>query len=265
MHGTSQAAPHVAGVVAVTQQLAEQELGRRLTVDEFTALLRDSAATIHDGDDEEDNVTNTDLDFLRLDMFGLATGLVGPVDDPPVEWIIDDGDSGYSETGSGRWNAFPVGYGGDSRWNSSGTGTDQASWTFTGLVEGTYALYTTWPEGYSRPDNAPYTILDGSTELATVRKNQQLAPDDTESEGWWWESLGEYTVTSGTLVVRVSDDANPYYVFADAVRVVKLATLAPPDLSWSSPLAVPSNADAGVYFTADRTYEVTEEVVGPDF
>ena len=74
-HGTSQATPHVAGAAALAQQLATQELGRRLTVDEFRHLLSTSSATIHDGDDENDNVDNTDIDYPRLDLVTLAGGI----------------------------------------------------------------------------------------------------------------------------------------------------------------------------------------------
>jgi subtilisin-like proprotein convertase family protein len=75
-HGTSQATPHVAGAAALAQQLAVQELGRRLTVDEFRHLLSTSSATIHDGDDENDNVDNTHIDYPRLDLVTLASGIL---------------------------------------------------------------------------------------------------------------------------------------------------------------------------------------------
>ena len=74
-HGTSQATPHVAGAAALAQQLATRELGRRLTVDEFRHLLSTSSATIHDGDDENDNVDNTETDYPRLDLVTLAGGI----------------------------------------------------------------------------------------------------------------------------------------------------------------------------------------------
>lgn len=75
-HGTSQAAPHIAGIAALAQELAVQTLGRRLTVDEFKQLLRDSATIINDGDNENDNVVNTGLDFPRVDMLALGTAIL---------------------------------------------------------------------------------------------------------------------------------------------------------------------------------------------
>lgn len=75
-HGTSQAAPHITGIAVLAQQLAEQHLGRRLTIVELRQLLRDTGATIHDGDDEDDNVVNTNLNFQRVDMLSLAEAIL---------------------------------------------------------------------------------------------------------------------------------------------------------------------------------------------
>ncbi len=75
MHGTSQAAPHIAGVAALAQQMADEVLGRRLSPEEFALLLRNSGETVNDGDDEDDNVTNTGLDWARVDMVQLAEAI----------------------------------------------------------------------------------------------------------------------------------------------------------------------------------------------
>ncbi|MCK4887401.1 MAG: S8 family serine peptidase, partial [Planctomycetes bacterium] len=75
MHGTSQASPHIAGIAALAQQLAGELLGRQLGIDEFIQLIQNTAVTINDGDDEDDNVTNTNLDFPRVDMMALAEAI----------------------------------------------------------------------------------------------------------------------------------------------------------------------------------------------
>jgi hypothetical protein len=74
--GTSQAAPHVAGAAVLAQQLAIQTLGRRLTFDEFRQLMIDSADLVNDGDDENDNVTNTNASYPRLDMQALGEAVL---------------------------------------------------------------------------------------------------------------------------------------------------------------------------------------------
>ncbi|MBO9999542.1 MAG: S8 family serine peptidase [Cyanobacteria bacterium SID2] len=94
MAGTSQAAPHVAGMAALSQQLAEQTLGRRLTPDEFSHLLVSTGVTINDGDDEDDYVINTGLDFQRADMFALAEAISNSV--VTVDTLEDENDGDLS-------------------------------------------------------------------------------------------------------------------------------------------------------------------------
>ena len=67
--GTSQAAPVTVGVLLLMQELWQRLTGELPEVDELVELLRESAVTIHDGDDEADNVQHTDLDFPRIDCF----------------------------------------------------------------------------------------------------------------------------------------------------------------------------------------------------
>ncbi len=109
MHGTSQATPYISGLAVLAQQMAIDQIGRRLTVEEFATLLRESAVTIHDGDDEDDSVVNTDLDFPRVDVLSFAEALAN-IDIPAgchlVELAdaetVDDVDFGNS------WNYEPV-------------------------------------------------------------------------------------------------------------------------------------------------------------
>ncbi|MEO0934565.1 MAG: S8 family serine peptidase, partial [Cyanobacteria bacterium J06641_2] len=75
LSGTSMAAPHVAGMAVLAQQLAVERLGRKLTPDEFQDLLVQTGDLINDGDDENDNVANTGLNFRRANMLSLAEGI----------------------------------------------------------------------------------------------------------------------------------------------------------------------------------------------
>ena len=69
-HGTSQATPVTAGVILLMQALFKRVAGQLPPVDLIVDLLRQSAVTINDGDDERDNVRHTGLDFLRVDAVG---------------------------------------------------------------------------------------------------------------------------------------------------------------------------------------------------
>ncbi|MBY0263139.1 MAG: S8 family serine peptidase [Phycisphaerales bacterium] len=74
-HGTSQASPHIAGITVLAQQLADNVLGRRLTLSEMKSLLASTADSIVDGDDEADNVTNTGATFKRVNVKALADAI----------------------------------------------------------------------------------------------------------------------------------------------------------------------------------------------
>lgn len=67
--GTSMAAPHVAGVVALMQEAASQFGGRRLAPSEIVSILRSTADIIFDGDDEQDVVENTNIFYPRINVF----------------------------------------------------------------------------------------------------------------------------------------------------------------------------------------------------
>jgi Ca2+-binding RTX toxin-like protein len=67
--GTSMASPHVAGAVALMQEAAFQFGGRLLSTTEVVSILRSTADTITDGDDEDDNVINTNTTYRRLNIY----------------------------------------------------------------------------------------------------------------------------------------------------------------------------------------------------
>ena len=85
--GTSMASPEIAGMVALAQQLAERELGHRLTFDEIRSLLKSTGDSIVDGDNENDVVPNTGLTFKRVDMLAMAEAILAMK--PPVSHSVE--------------------------------------------------------------------------------------------------------------------------------------------------------------------------------
>jgi hypothetical protein len=175
-----------------------------------TAIVEFNAAEVGQFDSEVSFTNNFDSPFV-LDLAGSAT---------PFSQVIDIFDDDF-ET-EGRWTngAF-----GPYRASAAGNGSSVARWEFEVPI-GVYQVSATWVEHPNRATDAPFTVLDDGFQLDTVFVDQQLAPDDFTDDGTPWESLGEFVVTGGQLVVELSDDANGY-VIADAIRLEQLVLTSP--------------------------------------
>jgi subtilisin family serine protease len=192
----------------------------------FPAQATVGAYTVQVGPDVEDSlgrVMDQDRDGNAGepldDQFNTTFRLVAA----PQAWIIDDGDTGYSTSGS--WTTYTgVGTEGDFAYKAVGSGAATASWTQGGLAPGEYRVSVTWEAYTNRAVDAPYTVLDGAFELGTVIVDQRQAPVGFVADGVSWQDLGFYQLNGDTLVVRLSDAANPSgsYVIADAVRVERV-------------------------------------------
>lgn len=101
MEGTSMSAPFVAGVVLLVQEYHLRARGRLPTVDEVEAMLRMSAKTVNDGDDEDDNVRNTMLDYPRVDAWG-ALDLIGGSHGEPLVGTSLRGDVNFGKARSSK-------------------------------------------------------------------------------------------------------------------------------------------------------------------
>jgi subtilisin family serine protease/uncharacterized protein (DUF2141 family) len=137
---------------------------------------------------------------------------------------MDNSDPGFSA--SGNWsNWLGDGFRGDMFYKAAGSGNDAVSWTFTGLAAGTYRVSVTWVAYSNRASNATYFVFDGITQLRTAQFDQRLDPASFAEAGVLWQDLGtSFAVTSGTLVVQLSDLADSgTYLIADALRIERIA------------------------------------------
>ncbi len=66
-HGTSQAAPVIAGLILLMQEFHLRAAGELPAVNDLVTWLRRGGVTIRDGDDENDNVQHTGLTFVHAD------------------------------------------------------------------------------------------------------------------------------------------------------------------------------------------------------
>jgi uncharacterized protein (DUF1800 family) len=148
---------------------------------------------------------------------------------PPSVRYTDDTDAGFTFTAGWTQNYTQAGTSGKLPFQTSltfappGTGTQTATWAFSGLQPGQYAVSATWV-GYDRgASNAPFTVFDGSNPLTPtpIRVDQRVDAAGLADGGSAWQGLGTFTITGSTLVVKLSDDANNF-VSADAVRVERV-------------------------------------------
>ncbi|MCR9296202.1 MAG: S8 family serine peptidase [bacterium] len=144
--------------------------------------------------------------------------------------IVDNGQPGFSA--SGEWTHWlGEGLDGDMHYSASGIGNDTATWTFA-LTPGEYSVAASWTTLSNRASNAPFSIYDGDSFLSSVTVNQKVAPDDFVEQGVGWEQLGQFSITSDTLNVVLSDAANGY-VIADAIRIQRLDLPPAPEIELS--------------------------------
>ena len=172
---------------------------------------------------------------------------------PPASQIMDDGGAGF--TVSGGWTSFAgnntlFGYESDFSYAAAGTGSETASWTFTGLAAGNYEVSVTWVEFSNRATNAPYTIYDGASQVGSpILVNQELAPAADHVEGGEPFQIvsASVSITSGTLVVELTNNANEY-IIADAVRI----ELITPSITSTESLGEPSLTESSAINASDR-------------
>jgi hypothetical protein len=201
-------------------------------------------AVVSDSDEELDEAFDLVLSALfapdRAVTFELAAASLAATanvlnDDAAVVGTVltlDDGDTGYSTTGT--WvQVSRNGYKDDFRYASPGGTSESAQWQFNGLSNGQYRVSVSYRAWSNLATNAPYAVHDGTTPIATVRVNQRFEAADRFESGTDYSDLGIYNITAGYLRVLLTDLANGL-VSADSVRIERLvAPLSGPEVSVS--------------------------------
>lgn len=210
-----------------------------------TLTVRLDAATVGNYGGLLSFATN-DSDEASFDI--TLSGSVYAPADVPVLQIIDNGDAGYSTTGS--WISWPGdGRDGDLQYLAATAAPGTATWAFTGLNAGQYRVSATWTTHSNRATNAPYVIREtnGGPILTSVSMNQELQPNDLLASGTLWEDLGVVTVNGTTLRVELSNVGANEYVIADAIRIERIG-------------AVPTAPEISVQVGSDNVLDGTGSV-----
>jgi hypothetical protein len=148
---------------------------------------------------------------------------------------LDNGATGFAK--SGTWTTITGrGVASDMNQAARGTGSSTATWSFPSIPNGKYQVYGSWLGASTNATNAPFTLYNGSSPVATVRASQRINSSGMAADGANWKYLGTVTVTGGRLNVRLTNQADGV-VIADAIRIVQLATTS---------TAEPAAADLGL-------------------
>ncbi|MCB9932630.1 MAG: N-acetylmuramoyl-L-alanine amidase [Planctomycetes bacterium] len=172
------------------------------------------------------------IDFLVPYLINAGADVVVPRERSyqPIEFIGDDGDAAYFETGSWTSSVNVSGYWGSGyRWAStSATETATAGWDFNIAQAGRYPVYVRWTQGTDRATDALYRVHHGAG-VSEVRLDQNqhswTSPWDgipeTAHQGGRWVFLGEweFTPASGARIELSNASTNGSVVVIDACKL----------------------------------------------
>lgn len=111
------------------------------------------------------------------------------------QYIVDNGTSGHSETGSWGTSTSAGYYGSNSRYALvyNQPQNNKSTWTVNLPQSGTYKVYGWWVAGSNRSPGAAY--------LVNHLGGQSLSRQDQQTGGGQWNLLGEYSFAAGNQTV----------------------------------------------------------------
>lgn len=138
----------------------------------------------------------------------------------PSMVIVDNGDTGYSTTGSWSTASFSDAYGGDLQRTTTVTGSPTATATFTPDIptDGYYAVYVWYRTAGTGTTTSDARITINHTGGSTVWSQNQ------NRDGYTWKYVGTYYFNAGSnqsigsVTIDNQSSTAGNYVVADAVR-----------------------------------------------
>lgn len=164
------------------------------------------------------------------DWHNRAFTTVGPVTGQGQTVIIDDGGSGYTQTGSWSTSSTSGYNNGTYRYASTGGAAATARWNPALSYAGAYEVAVWYQAGTNRANNAPYTVFfNGGSQTVTVDQTTTSAQ---------WVVLGTFNFGVGSGgYVELSDQCQASkVVIADAVRFAPAGTTTNPTPWETKPL-----------------------------
>ncbi|MBI5855154.1 MAG: S8 family serine peptidase [Nitrospirae bacterium] len=258
LQGTSQATAYLSGVAVLAQQLAHQELGRSLNLEEFSALLSRTADTILDGDDENDNVINSGFAYARVNVLALAEELAAlPVSALSDAYVTNDDTALVVSARGVLANDIAL----DLESLSAGVVSGPTHGTLDLRPDGSFT-YTPSAD-YAGTDSFRYRAFDGvdfsdPAEVEITIHPVNDAPAGTD------RTITMAEDTTYTLTAADFGFTDPRDVPANALLAVQLAT--PPGVGTlrldGTPIAAGQSVAAGALAAGTLTYSPPENANG---
>ncbi|WP_339732723.1 Calx-beta domain-containing protein [uncultured Gimesia sp.] len=175
------------------------------------------------------NIQSENHPVVLLDSQGEGTIL-----NDDHKMIIDDGDSGFSTTGTWNSQSNTGDFGDDSLADPVGDETASAFWTFSNLAPGSYRLSRYW-----KPDTSlSWTLIYEVNGVASspIFVSQKTLTSDLQDEGVGWEDLGDGIFepdANGVIEVKLYGVGSSGPVIADAMRLERVPSVSVDDIEIS--------------------------------
>jgi hypothetical protein len=162
-----------------------------------------------------------------LEILDLQNNWISNIEDLTGQRLIDDGDQDFEvlDTWLTNLSAYPDAFEDDYRFRE-GVGDDNAAkWTFRDLDPGEYEVLVTWPEAFTRTEQAKYFVRGSNTAVVVDLGQDLFQPVISPAGPEPWD--GERTVVIDTDVLTISgDDDDPLTFYGTPFVVDTVGDLA---------------------------------------